>query len=463
MFESHMEMIGKPHVPEEKHSEFCERMLTLFKEAGLMDYETVMLAEKSIYLLKEPEFDENDILSCEYSVYDFEWKDALRFSGDALVLRTGYIGYKKFSKAAKAAFMLWELYSDTDCISGSIDDWHCVKECVGWINYIFNETYQIPHRDDYIKIYKDTDCSEPIKIMSYVNDGRLNGTRLAAEFFGLQTAYDGVDAAINESFVSEWEKEQIITYPYMLRDAREQIRKLLSEGADTDEICSQISEECTRIDPYSKKYKPFAYKFLPKSAIIRIIAEETDRDFWEIYNDILSKLKYKNISERIAEEAVRKYPTEQFMIISKDLMLYRLDSLKGTTDILQSWISDWKEKYDKAIATVSKPINTIKLVDALCEAYDAFDNVIMFRDTFLELIENSSDDRYMALFQLFADVLNEEMAVLSEDDKLILNADDPSKEAVRRREGHVDIGNRKLNMLLELMYNRKLRESVFGV
>ncbi len=305
MFEAHMEMIGEPHIPEEKHNEFRERMLTLFKEAGLMDFETVMLADKSIYLLKEPEFDENDILSCEYSVYDFEWKDALRFSGDSLVLRTGYIGYKKFSKAAKAAFTLLELYSDTDCISGSIDDWHCVKECVGWINYIFNE--------------------------------------------------------------------------------------------------------------------------------------------------------------RIAVEAVRKYSTEQFMIIDRDLLLYRLDSLEGTTDILQSWVADWKEKYDKAIVTVSKPINTIKLVDALCEADDAFDNVIMFRDTFLELIENSSDDRYMALFQLFADVLNEEKAVLSEDDKLILNIDNPSEEAIKRRKKHVYIGNRKLNMLLELMYNRKLRESVFGV
>ena len=69
----------------------------------------------------------------------------------------------------------------------------------------------------------------------------------------------------------------------------------------------------------------------------------------------------------------------------------------------------------------------------------------------------------MALFRLFADVLNEEKAVLSEDDKFILNADDPTKEAVRRREGHVDIGNRKLNTLLELMYNRKLLEDVFGV
>ena len=53
--------------------------------------------------------------------------------------------------------------------------------------------------------------------------------------------------------------------------------------------------------------------------------------------------------------------------------------------------------------------------------------------------------------------------MLSEDDKLILNTDDPSKEAVDRRKQHVYIGNRKLNMLLELMYNRKLRESVFGV
>ena len=69
----------------------------------------------------------------------------------------------------------------------------------------------------------------------------------------------------------------------------------------------------------------------------------------------------------------------------------------------------------------------------------------------------------MALFQLFADVLNEEKAVLSEDNKLILNTDKPSEEAIERRKKHVYIGNRKLNMLLELMYNRKLRESAFGV
>ena len=98
----------------------------------------------------------------------------------------------------------------------------------------------------------------------------------------------------------------------------------------------------------------------------------------------------------------------------------------------------------------SQPISTPELFNVLADINRTFGDVYMFESTFSELLNNFTDSRYISLFRLLSEVVNQEKDALER-----VNNDDERTEARTA-------SAKRVSRLLGIMANAKIRAEIFG-
>ena len=451
-----METRGTLNVPQEKQKEFKKRVLKLFRSGGMFGFEPVRTSDKVIFLLKELEFDENGSFCCDYSIYDNKRCEPAGLNGREIRIYSNKLGWKRFNAVVSSAYLLWEIYSDTYGITGV--DWgrHRIPSGIKWLNYLFNEDYTIPNRDDYIKAYRVSECESPDRLLDYLSPISVN-YRAAAEYCGLCTAVYGVDKAIemlreenSNSDTVEFVCKEILTVREFVREIRKGLKH--KKGDEIDNICKQLCN--FNIDGKELDRYYAAIHLSPKSAVIKVIAEAFGVNFDDIYENVLQKLSYESFSEALAKDSIGTISTESYLNLTKDDMLHCSDNLDGISTGLQNNIKKFRENYTMALKNPKRQ-SVVDLVHMLYDAHQTFGEVWMFKDTFDEFAEYCNEPQYQAVLQMISYIIEVGQQEVNQYPR-------EEKELIYDREHPRYIYRKKLNELFAVLYNKRHRFEVFG-
>ena len=302
-------MIGEPHVPDKKLKELSERMLKLFRRGGLFEITEFKMSDMIVYLLEEPYFYDDGQVYCDYSIFERqEWPES-GYNEEGRVF-SDKIGCYEFMKTISAAYLLWEMYCDKPCVSG-VDrlSGSMIRPSIAWLNYLFDEDYTVPNRDDYAKIYI---MDNGDYIDNFTAD-KIDTTHGLTETFGLDVIQHGTEKIItNLKQLSSINRDLAL-----LRDAleasRDAVRDIMKKSPDIgiQKLCAVISEDVINGELS-------CFDAISKSAVAQIIAEEYKQNVFDIYYSVVDNLTYTNASERDAHTPVGKLTTEEYMCITKD-------------------------------------------------------------------------------------------------------------------------------------------------
>ena len=356
--------------------------------------------------------------------------------------------YAQHVKVVSAALMLTELYSDTGCISGITCRGHSIENNVMWLNYLFDEQYAIPNRNDYWPIYK---AVEDCNFMNYTNyiSGHEHMYCTMREF-GVYTAAAGITKSIEDpqGLMQPIAKE----FHEVLINARNAVRRLVANmDADTpnDRIYEIISQKAMDKSDFGHMLQ--ALRFLPKITGAKIIAEETGTEFEELYSQVTDKLTYTTFTDdETSFPPLGKITTQRFLGITDDDMLYRINTLDGISPEVMSEIEVFKTLFSNVQKQVPQPIGTPELFNVLADINRTFGDVYMFESTFTELLNNFTNSRYISLFRLLSEVVNQEKDALER-----VNNDDERAEVQTT-------SAKRISRLLGIMANSATRAEIFG-
>ena len=444
----YVHFLGMPHIPEDKRGEYAERMLEIFRAGGLFDTVTVNLTGAPVTLLRVPESNANGVVKCRFSAFDLVTRNAVKLDTGTARLLIDPITGDRYVKVVSAALMLTELYSDTGCISGITCRGHSIENSVMWLNYLFDEQYAIPNRNNYWPIYKAvTDCG----FMDYANyiSGHEHMYCTMREF-GVYTAAAGITKSIEDP--QGLMKPIAEEFHEVLINARNAVRRLVSNmDADTsnDRIYEIISQKAMDKSDFGHMLQ--ALRFLPKITGARIIAEETGTEFEELYSQMTDKLTYTTFTDdETPFPPLGKINTQRFLGVTADDMLYRINTIDEISPEIMGEIEVFKTMFSNVQKQSVQPISTPELFNVLAGINHTFGDVYMFEDTFTELLNNFTDSRYISLYKLLSEVIKQEKVTLER-----ANNDD---ERTKSRAASA----KRISRLLGIMANSAMRAKIFG-
>lgn len=164
--------LGNPTIPEEKRDEFNRRMLYLLEQGGMLNIEQIQIYGKQIGLFAPLKPDEDNCVVFRYNWFEDDYWEPACYEIDTNELHTRKIGYSKFCAVICAAYVLYEFYTKEFGIAERDGMIFYGDSYIGWINYLFNESYTNARMEDPYKIYcLKPDTFREKSLLPFVFDG----------------------------------------------------------------------------------------------------------------------------------------------------------------------------------------------------------------------------------------------------------------------------------------------------
>lgn len=128
-----------------------------------MNVSKVQIFDINLHLIESPktttEFyrDETsaNLLEAGFNYFEeFAWEPA-GYHIDKHYVYSGKVGSFEHMRTLFAAYILQEIYSGEKCLTSSFN---ITYKTVAWLNYIFNENFRLPMRENFIKKRRKTPC-----------------------------------------------------------------------------------------------------------------------------------------------------------------------------------------------------------------------------------------------------------------------------------------------------------------
>ena len=150
---------GSLHVPEEQRSEFATRMRELFTQGGMMTLEPIKIMGIAVEVMTPPLFkSDNRRFFVDYNYFEDDWWEGTGFNAEddpaENTIWSQKIGERQFNWVTTAAYVLSEFYSDSFMVTEMDGRVINAVEYIGWLNYLFNETYTNARIKNLWNIYK---------------------------------------------------------------------------------------------------------------------------------------------------------------------------------------------------------------------------------------------------------------------------------------------------------------------
>lgn len=145
---------GELNVPKGKRKNLAERELVLFTQGGMMNWDSIRALGTEINLLEFPRVGERNEIAAIYNYFEDARWDGVGFDVEAACLYSGKNGTMQFDRVTRAAYVLAEFYSDTLAITASNTKVTDVTKEIGWINYLFGESYTNVKRNNLCELHR---------------------------------------------------------------------------------------------------------------------------------------------------------------------------------------------------------------------------------------------------------------------------------------------------------------------
>lgn len=141
-------------IPKEKQEEFKERLITLFRQGGMMEQQIQSLFGKKIITINPVKYDENQNIDFIYNYFEDSLWENSGFNGKTGHVYSRKVGWSFFNFVMASAYVLESLYSDGDFVILENGDplINEERDCIAWINSLFNENYTWKNWD-FIKVW----------------------------------------------------------------------------------------------------------------------------------------------------------------------------------------------------------------------------------------------------------------------------------------------------------------------
>ena len=466
-------LIGDYHVTNEQ--EVYKNILQLLNEGGMMQLKKASLFDKDIILIKQiSESDETQEFHYNY-FEDCGWESAyVKPNGK---FGSNKKGGKQFSAVVCAVYLYMEMVSETPCIA--LTDGELISSyALGWINQVLGTKFTTTDR--YINLWEKAQLinfEEDSEIFDdmlsdmeryHCNWGKTYGDFMAINYFQRN---DELKAAVEKLEKEEEElpaEKRTLKIFDCIRITSHGVHEYMKTHTYEDVIEVPFNEE--KIDEVRKNEDGFIlFHFVPVQIFAEIIANETDKAFDEVWNDIKDK-KYPYISMHNEDEKEDVVPEnietatflhftdffpdksltgEKYILTDDDRIYWNANP----SEKLSIWFDELKERYQK---TEPKKIDIKEFIDLFAKADNIYRHIFPFSDMFYEFLTNLNDEQYQKTLILFDELIEENRETGSIINKVSVYWDLTDSRIT------CNDGRMKIKRYLALLANKEMRKKIFG-
>ena len=477
----------KVEVPQEKRKELGEKMYKLMTLAGMMEDGSFSLFGKTYRTLKPIQFNDDGFYFC-YNYFEDDFWETAGYDEKKGRFWSNKIGHRQFALGILAGYALEGAYLPG--LSAVDYDGHVStgKAYLMWANTVLGEHYRTSNGDPW-EIYLLLRELGQEKYYSINNFSgfwyTLNG------FMGLMdiiAVTKGIQAVVDELGKEQEEDESDEDYRFRL-DTKDDVNYMLKTVCEfkknstmpIDEQYEYLIELVRDAFVFSirkdilEKYKANNLEVLYCRILImnyigiigKIIANVYEKDFWEVWDRIKDVAKRDTTKSKIYD-----YETDEYFQVSKDDLIYFWTKEKPIefSEDLQAWLQGLKSRFEQIIAegvNMQFPFRRIKAT--LDFAQEHYVRIYVFDDFMNETMDYITDARFIALWQLFDEVLHDPENLKAAS--VLFEIADPNWVGSSRKcdqwgclssEDKFNKGRQAMRRFLALVANRDLRNKVFG-
>ena len=439
--------IGNTDIPEDKWEEFEEHITKIFNIGGSMSVSIVQIFDKTIHLIEPPKkvtikdaYDEEyTLIRAGFNYFEEDTWESAGYNVNKHFVYSGKVGYKHHFYMMLAAHLLQEIYSGENCLTSAFNNTY---KTVAWLNYLFDENYNLPMREDFFHIYKilkDYERYIQEQDVSYIMNNVVEYTPCGRSFLH-ESFYKLI-----EEFAKGMTCDELLNFIYDLKfnsSTLEFFKKLIKEDENLlmrfshlfkkhspikqiKRICQICNNRYLRGKNLKIGDKKHGNQKIPintldilphflfciiSSKIYNIPKEEIAECIKiNLLPDISSIFSFKlNIGKEVLNE-YGKVTTEDFFNVTPDDRLYWWNEDFVLSEECKQWFQSLKQKYNTKVIeeknnyTLSVMEFFKYFISVISKHENLFLSVPMFKATFYEILNNSEDAHYRAMVSLIAD------------------------------------------------------------
>lgn len=506
---------GKIHntILENKKKEFIKRIENLFQAGGMMRIKPNILFGKRVFTIHKVKMGKAG-MRFNYNYFEEDFWEPAGVDKESFQVFSNKIGYRQFMDVIVASYVLEEHYVEETAVAviecENVTEW----EYVGWINYLFKETYSAKNYDSWKLFEKFYDLQqggdldeEDVEIMSefgyetqfdfgYTNYAFISKCEIYSVLYGTEKAIQKYSQGLESETLEETLIRYMKTFLKVLKtykaernlSVQEQIKELLDSISKLYENGERDLESISH-DVISLKIVLAVVLLSDAPAFaIKGIAELYDQEFWKLWKPL--GVSGKRIFMELYNKEkyyIRPISTDEFLGVLPDDMIYYwshnhkinfsaelyqwFDSLKNKFDII---IKDGLEAFEKWFEE-----GTLRhIIDLMEEAEKNYFRIFTFTEFLQETKDNADDKRYLALWKIYEEMLRdpkmlEEGRVIFQKERVKSNEiichwwDESNRGLIDNWNCiNIELKNNNARVTLRrymaLVANKKLRRKVFG-
>lgn len=491
------EYVGNRNIPEDKRTEFTERVLEILRQGGMMKLDQVAIYNKKIGLLQPPMLNREGEVEFRYNYFEDDAWEVAGYCSQQNHFWSNKIGSLEFNSVILAVYVLYEFYTDdfgmaTEC--GAIID---ARKIVGWLNYLFHEQYT------------NARVSEPWKVYEWIHENECT-TEYMLEAFDVEEVnllsllqYAYVDMGfrglenINRKISSEQDekKDKVLRIIGLVKKVENEIRRIketseLSREEEIDFLLEAIAVKLNsqKEQESSEKYNQFLSfcVMLPPEIIIKSITQAYELEFWDVWEKFKDIAPHEEIASGESAECcmpVLPVKTVEFLDMH-DSMFFAYDE-KGNlggkgfrisdddrayfwaengdvhfSEKMKCWLKDLKVKYDEIMCEewmlLSENEFMDKMITLLNEADEIYKRIFAFQDMFYNFLIHANEKPFQTAILLLEHLINSNRAKGA-----IINVCRHSWEFTNRKITFNE-GRLAIKRYLAVLANQELRKRIFG-
>lgn len=132
---------GDMVIPEERRSEFTERVLQILHQGGMMQMEKVSLFGKNLPLLAPIAANEEGLVYCTYNYFEDDGWEPAGYHMNAASFFSDKVGSNEFNAVIRTVYVLYEFYTEKFGLAWENETPFNASPHIRWLNDLFDETY----------------------------------------------------------------------------------------------------------------------------------------------------------------------------------------------------------------------------------------------------------------------------------------------------------------------------------
>lgn len=490
-------------IPEDKREEFKRNVEKVFVAGGMMEKMRVSLYGKTVETIRKASMHERG-MNFYYNYFeDDNWENA-GFSNEECRVWSNKVGTGQYCAVVVAAYVLQEIYTDGVTlveVGGDIEEEGAIY--TGWLNYVLNERMPVKNNDPW-RLYEW--LHERAKTDEFMEDmiERCNWICLPQNAVGVKGYF--------EIYAVEYGSERLLER-FKLRDNSErpenddiQLNQLLVKVKDTIHRVHEQNDKKEQADhllAMLKKYYSqdslnvhigeeyaddddqvilFCTGISDMPAFVcKVISEEFDLDFWEIWEDLKPLAKRRLLNEE-PEYIPDPIPTEEALQVRPEDMIpyWEKDGEIRLSDEVWEHLLNYKDKYDKYMSeNIEERISVKWIIGLMTYANEEYYRIFTFNNFLEETMDNIRDKRFCVLWKIYEDMLHDPEMIkagsviyATEDDikhgRCIYDPYHPDRRMIKSTlwccpEDKFNPARRRLREYMAFVANKELRKEVLGI